>query len=207
MKEILEFLESGSIGWAFVVLILIWVTQLDILKIFDMRSSSKDKKIDGLEDALASDHLDDVFKDLMKERLAELVFERHFGIFTDEEKRNVLIAIHNADPRKANWTVLRRAHPYIHVLEDGGVDVVITRGNKIERFFVKGVTLLIGAYAVLLFLLGLVNQWVEGQGIIQFGALGLAVLALALFFSSIDWPYQAAATVKGVLSKRGIKRV
>ncbi|MGQ0333203.1 hypothetical protein [Halomonas elongata] len=207
MKEILEFLESGSVGWAFVVLILVWVMKLDALKIFDMRSSYKDNKINGLEDALASDHLDDVLKGLMKKRLAELVFERHFGIFTDEEKRKALIAIHNAAPRKANWTVLRRAHPYIHVREDGVADVVLTRKNKVERFMAKGVTLLIGGYAALSFLLGIIIHWVEGQGVIQFSALALAVFAIALFFSSIDWPYQAAATVKEVLLQREVNSV
>ena len=45
-------------------------------------------------------------------------------------------------------------------------------------------TLLIGAYAGFLFLIGLVSYWIEGQGVIQFGALALAVFALALFINA-----------------------
>jgi hypothetical protein len=201
MKEILEFLQSGNVAWAFVTIAVLWASKLDILKVFDLRRLNKDKEIESLEKIVSSDHFDEAYKEVMKKRLAELLFEKHFGIVADETKRNALINFHMNNAKEATWLIIKRAAPYINVNDNNEIHVEIKRSHKAEKYFNLGVTLFIGGYALLLFIVGILSQWSEGKGVIQFGALALGIFVVAMFFSTMNWPYQAAEKIKDLVQK------
>jgi len=201
MKDILEFLQSGNIAWAFVAIIILWATRIDLFKLFDLKRSNKDKDIESLEKVISSNQFDDYYKEVMRKRLSELVFEKHFGIRVDEIKISALMKLHNQYPREATWLILKRAAPYIQLNDNNELAVEITKYHIFGKYFTQVMTFLVAAYALLLFILGIFIQWSNGNGIIQFGALALGVLAVALLVSSNNWPLEAAEKVKSVIEK------
>ncbi len=199
MKDILEFLQSGNIAWAFVAIIILWATKIDFPKIFELKRSSKDKDIESLEKIINSNQFDDDYKEVMRKRLSELVFEKHFGIRADEVKISALVKLHNEHPKEATWQILKRAAPYTQLNDNNELIVEITKYHIFEKHFTQVMTFLVAAYALLLFMLGILTQWSDGKGIIQFGALALCIFAIALFVSSNNWPLQAADKLKNLI--------
>jgi len=201
MKDILEFLQSGNIAWASVAIIILWATKIDLPKLFELKRSNKDKDIESLERIINSNQFDDDYKEVMRKRLSELVFEKHFGIRADEIKISALMKLHNKYPKEATWLILKRAAPYTQLNDNNELVVEITKHHIFEKYFTQIMMFLVAGYALLLFILGILTQWSDGKGIIQFGALALGVLATALLVSSNNWPLEAAEKLKSLIEK------
>jgi hypothetical protein len=201
MKDILEFLQSGNIAWAFFAIIILWATKIDLPKLFELKRSNKNKDIEDLEKIINSNQFDDCYKEIMRKRLSELVFEKYFGIRADEIKISALMKLHNEHPKEATWLILKRAAPYIQLNDNNELVVEITKYHIFGKYFTQAITFLVAAYALLLFVLGVLIQWSGDKGIIQFGALALGVLAVALLISSTNWPLEAAEKIKSLIEK------
>ncbi len=204
VESLLDALNKGLLPTAIVLIVIIITNLAKILEqirlLLEQIRQWRTHDADHLRTIADDDKLDDGLKKLLNEKYRQQLFAKQVGITTDLDTRNALISLNSQYPTIATWTNLRRAYPYLR-FENEALCVHKTWRDKLFKGLMTLVAVLIGLYAILVFVVAVFVQIETGEGLFTTGMIGLFFFAFALFISSLNWPYNSANKINQLLAQ------
>lgn len=202
MEQLLQtFIGSFDKGvWTgFVALAVYLLLKNEPFKLVAYYNDRRDKKHDFVRSLLDSGKLSDEANYIICDQLENAVFRRCFGINADAHMRSALIALHNQHQATITWVHIRRAYPHLKLIE-GRIGVELRWHDKLFRCAVIFIALICGAYSMLAIAVAiLVAKQLTSNQFFAITSYSLLLLAGAMYFSSLNWPYSAARKIDGAV--------
>jgi len=205
MEKLVEFFVQNATTdkmWiAFLALAIYYVLKKEPFKVFEHFSQKQEKEHTLAKELLETGKLSKDANEFLREHLEHYAFKRYYGISADAEMRNALLKFQRKHQREISWAQVRRACINIK-LRGSKLEAKLGLLDHIFRWFVTTLCWLVGAYA--LFVIGLAVYAGSQIGRPQFfglTAVALVLLLVAMFFSSMNWPYHNTRTVMRLLTQ------
>jgi hypothetical protein len=194
MEQFILNFNAGDIWVGFLALAIFYILKKEPFKVFTHLSERKIKDIEQAKALLESDKLSNDINSLIREHLENYAFKKYCGINANKEKRQTLIKFHKKHKSKIGWHDLRRAYAYLGS-DDSKIDINLRWYNHLNRWFVTGLSYLIGAYALLIIILAFLTKYNDQMQFFAFTFLSVMLLFSALIFSSMNFPYHSAVKI------------
>lgn len=208
MDALLQFfttnVTTGKVWIAFMFLAIYYILKKEPFKIFAHLSEKKEKEHEFAKELLESEKLGKDANEFLREHLERIAFRKYYGIQADPEMRSALLKFYKKHQRSLGWHDLRRAYPNIR-LDGSKIAANLNWTDHAFRWLVSGLCYVVGAYA--LFVIGFATAISSQLSRLEFFGLTVAALVLlmvAVFFSSLNWPYHSTRRViRLVAEERG----
>lgn len=205
VKDVGELFNSPLGFWVVVAAVLLVFIKLDYARILDVLER-KDKKRREHMDAYVSkaDPADDATMRVIREMRDTYYFKVSTGIYAEAYRRDALIRLQKL--AQVAWTEIRRALEYIEQDQSGQAFIrEATTGEKINAKFyaITGFIFMVGAA-----LCFATFVWLARTSVIvwAFPLLTVALLVLAMFTFSQNFPLGAARRIKKALDDKKSSR-
>lgn len=200
IDQFIDNLSAGDIWVGFLMLAIFYILKKEPFKVFTHFRDQKIKDIEQAKSLLESDKLGKESNELLREHLEHYTFKKFYGISANKEMRTALLKFYQKHQRNIRWHDLRRAYP--HIKPDGSsIKIELSWGNYISRWAVSGLSWLIGLYALLIIILAFLSKAESQFQFFTLTLLSASLLVAAMFFSTINWPFNSAVKIRGCFTK------
>lgn len=199
MEQLIEYFTKNvtteKIWIAFLALAIYYILKKEPFKVFAHFSQQREKEHTLAKELLESGKLSKEANEFLREHLEHYAFKRYYGISADADMRNALIKFQKKHQRDLSWSQVRRARVNIRLQ---GSKIVATLGwiDHAFRWFVTALCWLVGAYAlVFIGIATFTGSITDRKQFFILTAMALALLLIAVVFSSMNWPYHNTRTI------------
>ena len=198
MEALVQYFLSNvdkGLWTGFLALAVYFVLKKEPFRLVTYYVDRRDKHHEFARTLLDSNKLTEEANSFLRESLEKTAFSRYYGIRADARMRTGLIAIHEQHQDKITWVHIRRAYPYLRLMQ-GHVAVELRWFDHALRWLVTTLSFFTGAYSLLAIAVAVIGH--KELGMSKF--LGMTIfsfllLGAAVYFAALNWPYHAALRV------------
>ncbi|WP_022966491.1 hypothetical protein [Denitrificimonas caeni] len=194
LYQFIENLSAGDLWYGFLMLGVFYILKKEPFKVFTHFSEKKTKDLSQAQALLESGKLSKDADNLLQEHIEQELFVKYYGIRAGKEMRSALLKFYNKNQAEIGWHDLRRAYSSIY-LDGTKVKVNIKWWEHPMRWLVTAISWSIGAYAIFVLIVAAVARTENQLHFFGLSIMAIFLLVLALFFSSLNWPYHSARKV------------
>jgi len=179
----------------FLALAVYFVLKKEPFRLITYYTDRRDKHHEFARSLLDSNKLSEEANSFLRESLEKTAFFRYYGIRADSRMRSGLIALHERYQDKFTWVHIRRAYPYLRLIEEQ-IAVEVRWFDHALRWVVTALSFFTGVYSLIAIVVATITH--KGLGTYQF--LGMTVFSFlllggAVYFAALNWPYHAACRI------------
>lgn len=205
VKSIPEFMQAVTDvlqtpwGWLVLAAIIFWfLINRDLSNIFSLFERGETRRLEKLEAYVSNtDAADEEALKVIKDLRDAHYFKVATGIYAEQTLRESLIQLHKATSHKINWTIIKRAMPYVDASSNTTVSIRDMAGwerlGHVYNLFVGFMFLVFAGVILIAFTIS------EPKTTINI-AVGVGGAAASAFFSmfvfSQNWPYLSAKQIR-----------
>ena len=196
-KLLYQFVENLSVGdlwYGFLMLGVFYILKKEPFKILAHFSEKKTKDLSQAHELLETGKLSKDANSLLQEHIEQELFAKYYGIRAGKDMRSALLKFYSKNQSKIGWQDLRRAYPSIY-LDGTKVKAKIKWWEHPMRWFVTFTSWGVGVYATVVVVAAAVSRPENQLQFFGLSIMAILLLALALFFSTLNWPYHSARKV------------
>lgn len=197
IQGFIDNLNAGDVWYGFLMLAVFYILKKEPFKVFAHFSEKKDNDLSQAQSLLASDKLSNDTDELLREHVEREVFSKYYGIRAGKEMRAAMLKCFKKNENEIGWHDLRRAYPYIK-LDERVLKVSLRWWDHVMRWLVTGLSWLMGAYAILVLVVAVVSRAEDQLQFFGLTIMAIFLLALAVFFSTLNWPFHSARKISQV---------
>ena len=199
-----SFISAENIWIGVLILLTPYLLKTDLIKVFSFFIDKKYKETNQIKSLLESDLIGSEMTLLLKEHLRKSIFKKYYGINANQDMRHRLYEFQAKNSKKINWDDLSKAYRYVQ--KDGeSLKIVFTRLDKIERWYVRLVSYLIGLLGLLLIsrlFLNLLFEDSSTEQIVTISLLSLGLIFVAMLFNMLNLPFKSAMKIRNCMDDK-----
>lgn len=187
---------TGGVWVCFLMLVIFYILKKEPSKFFAQINEQRSKNIDQAKNLLECEKLSKESNQLIQEYIENYAFKKYYyGINANKKMRDALRKFYQKHQADIEWYELKRAYPYIR-RKGSRIKVKLTRRDRLSRISTIVISWFIGMYSLLVFTVAVLYKSKNIQDFFSFTLMAFVLFVAALFYSTINWPYQSAIKIK-----------
>lgn len=212
VKSIPEFMEAVTEvlqtpwGWLFLALIVFWFfINKDLSHVSNFFERGRTRRLEKLESYISNVEMaDESALKVIKDLRDAYYFKVATGIYAERMFRDSLINLHNITSPQINWTLIKRAIPYIKASQDMSISIRdMESWEKIGHYYNLFVGFMFLVFSGVVFITFMLSEPKTITNILIGAGGSLACAIFSIFVFAQNWPYGAAKDIRYELETMG----